>query len=226
MNDLLAAAVFFVGTHLVISSTQLRPQLIARIGENGYRALYSLVSFIALLWMILSYNRSTYEPFWFGGTGAQHLAMLLMPVAVFLVVCGNSAANPTSVGQTPDPDGGEPATGIIRVTRHPTMWGVGIWAVLHIFANDDQASAIFFGAFAVLALGGAQVLDARRTRENAPGWGIFLQRTSFVPFAAIIQGRQKFVWSEIGWLRVAISLAVYLALIFGHAWISGVSLTG
>lgn len=226
MNDLLAAAVFFIGTHLVISSTQLRPQLISRIGENGYRALYSLVSIIALLWLILAYRRSTYEPFWFGGPAAEHIAMLLMPIAIFLIVAGNSAANPTSVGQEPDPDAAEPARGIIRVTRHPTMWGVGIWAILHIFANDDVASTIFFGAFAVLSLAGAQVLDARRTRENAPGWGVLLQRTSFVPFGAILQGRQKFVFAEIGWMRVIGSLAVYAAVLLGHQWLGGVALVG
>lgn len=226
MNDLLLAAVFFVGTHLAISSTQLRPELISRFGETGYRVLYSLVSVCALLWFILAYKNSTYEPFWFGGSRAELLAMLLMPIAVFFVVAGNSTANPTSVGQSPDPDSSEPARGIIRVTRHPTMWGVGIWAILHIFANDDVASTLFFGAFAVLALAGAQVLDARRSRQNEPGWGVFLQSTSFVPFLAIIQGRQHFVFAEIGWMRVIGSFGVYFALLFGHQWLGGVSLIG
>ena len=226
MNDLLAAAVFFVGTHLVISSTQLRPQLIGKLGEKGYLALYSLVAVVALLWLILAYSNSQYEPFWFGGAGPKHLAMLFMPVAIFLVVAGGSSPNPTSVGQSPDQDEGEPARGIIRVTRHPVMWGVGIWSVLHIIANDDVASTIFFGAFALLAFAGAQVLDARRSRENAPGWGVFLQRTSFMPFGAIVQGRQQFVWSEIGWTRVIISIAVYVALLLGHQWLSGMPLIG
>jgi protein-S-isoprenylcysteine O-methyltransferase Ste14 len=42
--------------------------------------------------------------------------------------------------------------GIVRVTRHPFLIGVGLWAVVHLVANGDVASFIFFGAFAVTAL--------------------------------------------------------------------------
>ena len=95
------------------------------------------------------------------------------------------------VGQQPDPDAASPATGIIRVTRHPFMWGVALWALLHLAANGDEASVIFFGSIAVLALVGTVLIDARRTRENAPGWGVFLQATSNLPFAAILERRQQ-----------------------------------
>ena len=44
---------------------------------------------------------------------------------------------------------------------------------------------------AVLALVGTLLIDRRRTRENAPGWGVFLQATSNLPFAAIVERRQR-----------------------------------
>ena len=52
----------------------------------------------------------------------------------------------------------------MRVTRHPFLIGVGLWAVLHLVANGDVASFIFFGAFAVTALAGTVSIDAKRRR--------------------------------------------------------------
>ena len=92
------------------------------------------------------------------------------------------------------------------MTRHPSCGG-GLWALLHLAANGDEASVIFFGSLAVLALAGTFLIDARRTRENAPGWGVFLQATSNLPFAAILERRQKLVAGEIGLWRVALALA-------------------
>jgi uncharacterized membrane protein len=45
--------------------------------------------------------------------------------------------------------------------------------------------------------------------------------TSNVPFVAIAQGRNRIVWREIGWLRPAIGIAVFVLAFFLHPWISG-----
>jgi len=75
--------------------------------------------------------------------------------------------------------------GIVRVTRHPFLMGVGLWAVVHLVANGDVASFIFFGAFAVTALAGTVSIDAKRRHALGPGWRSFAAQTSIVPFAAI-----------------------------------------
>jgi uncharacterized membrane protein len=106
------------------------------------------------------------------------------------------------------------------------MWGVGIWALLHLAANGDQASLIFFGSLALLALGGTVLIDQRRTRENPPGWGVFLQATSNLPFAAILERRQKLVPGEIGLWRIALALALYVALFWLHPMLFGVAPLG
>ena len=87
-------------------------------------------------------------------------------------------------------------------------------------------SLVFFGTFAVLSLAGGMLIDARRTRENAPGWGVFMQATSNVPFWAILQGRQKLVPREIGLTRLAVALALYVLLLWLHPWLFGVSPLG
>ena len=156
----------------------------------------------------------------------RHLVATLMPLPFLLVTCAVTAPNPTMTGQRPDPDAGAPATGIVRVTRHPLMWGVGLWALLHLAANGDQASLLFFGALALLALVGTVLIDQRRTRENAPGWGVFLQATSSLPFAAIVERRQKLVPGEIGLWRIALALALYVAVFWLHPMLFGVAPLG
>lgn len=223
MSNLVIAAIFLIGTHFGIASTQLRGQLVASIGEGPYRALYSLVAAVAMVWLVLAWRAAPVVPLWHPGAGLRHLTVALMPVALLLAVGGLTTPNPTAVGQKPDADAAEPARGILRVTRHPFLWGVGAWAVLHILANGDQASLVFFGSFAMLALVGTVLIDARRTRESPPGWGVFLQRTSNVPFAAILQGRQRLVLREIGLVQVAATLGLYLLLLVLHPWLFGMA---
>jgi uncharacterized membrane protein len=57
-------------------------------------------------------------------------------------------------------------------------------------------------------------MDARK-RAN-PDWGRFAAVTSHVPFVAIAQGRNRLDLHEIGWLRPAIGLAVFFAVLAFH----------
>jgi NnrU protein len=50
------------------------------------------------------------------------------------------------------------------------------WAVLHLIANGDVASFIFFGALAVTALAGTVSIDGKRRRALGPGWQAFAAR--------------------------------------------------
>ena len=223
MGNLVVAALFLVGTHIGIASSQLRTALVQRLGERLYMALYSLLALLAIAWLVSAWRQAPYVPLWTPGPALVHLPLLVMPFALLLVVCGLTGPNPTAIGQRPDPDAHEPATGILRVTRHPFMWGASLWALAHLIVNGDQASVIFFGSFAVLALLGTVLIDARRTRKAPPGWGVFLQATSNVPLAAILQRRQRFVPREIGLGRVAAALGLFVLLLWLHPRLFGVS---
>ena len=176
MLDLIVAGVFLVGTHFGIASTQLRQALTQRLGEGIYRAVYSVLALVVFVWLVLAWRSAPFVPVWHAGSALHDLAVVLMPLAFLLVVGGVSQRNPTAVGGQTDPDAPEPATGIVRVTRHPLMWGIGIWGVLHVLANGDFAAIVFFGSIAILALAGTLLIDARRTRESAPGWGSSCRR--------------------------------------------------
>jgi predicted DCC family thiol-disulfide oxidoreductase YuxK len=73
----------------------------------------------------------------------------------------------------------EPARGVLRITRHPVMWGVGLWAAVHLVANGDLASLLFFGGFLLTALGGAWHLDRRLAATEGERWRCFVAVTSF-----------------------------------------------
>lgn len=226
MLNLITAALFLIGTHFGIASTSLRAELVARIGESAYRGIYSLLALVAFVWLVMAWRTAPIVILWEAGPGLRHLAAALMPLAFLLLICAVTAPNPTVVGQHPDPDAASPAVGATRITRHPFMWGVTLWALLHLLANGDEASLIFFGSIAVLAFAGTFLIDARRTRENAPGWGVFLQATSNLPFAAIVERRQKLSLGEIGLWRAAAALAAYVVLLALHPWLFGVSPLG
>lgn len=222
MSNLIVAALFLLGTHFGIASTQLRSQIVAAVGEQLYRILYSLIALVAIAWLVAAWNTAPWIELWVAGPGLRHVPILLMPVALLLVVCGVSQSNPTAVGQAPDPDRREPARGILRITRHPVMWGVALWALSHLAANGDVASLVFFGSFAVLALVGGHLIDLKRSRRNEPGWGVFLQATSHLPFVAILERRQSLRLREIGLPRAVVALALYVILLVAHPWLFGV----
>ena len=209
MTPLVAATLAFLATHFV-SSTPLRPFLVNALGEWPYRGLYSLVAFITLGLMIWAYAAAPREQLWIG---FRQIAFVLMPVAFVLIVCGYWR-NPTMVGADKLLQSEDPARGVIRITRHPIMWGVMLWAAAHMLARGDTKGIVFFGGFLVLALVGTLSMDRRKARN--PDWPRFAAVTSHIPFLAIAQGRNRLDLGEIGWLRPAIGLAVFFVVLPFH----------
>jgi uncharacterized membrane protein len=204
----LASATFLV-THFV-SSTPLRPALVARMGERPYQGLYVVVAFATLAWMSWAFAAAPRDVLW---TGLRHVPYFVMPVAFVLLVCG-FGRNPTIVGAEKFLRSEDPARGMIRVTRHPIMWSFMLWAAAHILARGDVKSLIFFGTMLVLAALGSVSLDFRK--KSNPDWARFASVTSHIPFQAVLEGRNRIVWREIGWLRPAIGLALNFATLSFH----------
>lgn len=219
MAMLALATVVFLATHYV-SSTPLRSELVGILGENAYLGLYTLVSLAMLGWMIWAYIKAPYERLWWGDE-FRVWAVVLMPVSLLFLVCGLLTPNPSAVRQESKLRSmGEPR-GILRVTRHPVLWGIALWAWVHLVSRGDAASLIFFGGFLLLAISGTVLQDARKNKAVGVDWQRFAGVTSNVPFAAIFQGRNKFRFGEIGWRNVVVALALYFVLIFVHPYLFG-----
>ncbi|MBH79512.1 MAG: hypothetical protein CMQ49_03250 [Gammaproteobacteria bacterium] len=223
---MLCAGVLFVGAHLGISSTGLRPTLVRKLGEKGYLGVYSLIALVTLwihIWVYTEVPRQTY--LWALDPNFYLLTKVLMPVALILAVGGFMVKNPTAVhmeATLADAAGRDASVrGVNRITRHPFQWGVVIWALTHMLANGDAVSVVFFASFAVLSAAGTVLMDKKKARSIGADWSWFAQATSNVPFAAIVRGRNRLVAKELV-APVAAGLLVYAALYWGHQWVSGV----
>ncbi|HYE48241.1 MAG TPA: NnrU family protein [Azospirillaceae bacterium] len=222
--DLALAAAFLLATHFGISSTGLRPALVDRVGEQAYRGLYSLLAAAALAWLVLAWRDAPYLPLWDHAPWQNWVPVAVMPLALMLVVGGLTVRNPSAVGQEKALTAAEPAQGLLRVTRNPFLWGVGLWALAHMVPNGDAAGLLFFGALAALALVGTVLIDAKNRARRGLDWERFEQATGNIPLAAVLQGRQSLARAaaEFGTWRLLVTVALYGALLHLHGWIVGV----
>jgi len=214
---LVLAAGAFLLLH-VVPSTPLRPAAIQAVGEGAYLALFSLASLALISWMVFAYTQAPQTPLW---TGLRFLPGVLMPFAFILLAGGILTPNPTAVAQGKLLANLEPARGIIRITRHPVMWGIMLWAGAHLLARGELKSTIFFGSFLVLAAAGTRLQDARKAKAHGNDWARFASLTSNVPFVTIAQGRNRLVWSEIGLVRLVFGLLLFGGVFTLHATLFG-----
>jgi uncharacterized membrane protein len=107
---------------------------------------------------------------------------------------------------------------MVRITRHPFLWGVALWAAVHLIVNGDAASAVLFGSLLVLAIGGTAAIDAKRRRRFAEQWSLFAQLTSDIPFGAILARRNRLgpALAEIGVWRYLAAIVLYGAAFYLH----------
>jgi uncharacterized membrane protein len=220
---LFLAAVLFVASHLALANPPLRDGIVARIGERGFLALYSVVAIALFVWLLFAFGAAPYVELWWPSVGLRHIPLVVMPFAFILVVCGNVTPNPTAVRQERLLDDAEPARGIIKITRHPTMWGIALWAASHIAANGDLAAVILMGAMLIVALAGMVLIDRKKRAKAPEQWARFAAVTSVVPFAALIGGRTKLRVAEIGWGKIGFGLVLYALFLAAHRWLFGVS---
>jgi len=219
--SLVIAGIAFCGSHVLLSSTRLRGSLRDQLGERGFLAVYSLTSLAVFAWFVAAYVAAPTIVLWPRQRWTALVPVLVMPLATILLVAGYSTRNPTAVGMERSARADDPAPGILSVTRHPVMWAIGLWAVAHLIANGDLSSVLFFGLLAALALGGTVLIDRKKQLALGSNWPRLTQVTSNLPFAALLTGRTKLRWREIGLLRIAAGLLLYAVLYLAHPIITG-----
>jgi uncharacterized membrane protein len=227
MMMLVSAAAVFLAIHFLVSGTRLRDGITGVIGEGPYLGLFSLASLASIVWLVIAYNAaqaSSDDPLLYSlGVGVRHMGMPVVLLAFLFAVPGLLSPNPTSVRQEGAATKADTVRGILRVTRHPFLWGVAIWSAFHLSANGDLASVILFGTFFVLAVLGTFSIDAKRKRKMGADWEGFAARTSNIPFAAIFGGRNSFKAMEYFDWRFFVAIAVFAAVLLSHARLFGVS---
>jgi uncharacterized membrane protein len=217
MPDLIAACAYFLLIHFGVSGTRLRDALTARLGEKPYRGLFSLASLVGIGWMVYAYRRAPLIATWGFLPAFRQAAYVLVFIAFLFAVIGILTPSPTQVGMESRLEP-QMVRGMVRITRHPFLWGVGLWAATHLIVNGDVASLILFGTLLALAIGGPASIDAKRRRKFPEGWRKFAAATSSVPFGAIARGGNRLApaLAEIGPWRILIALVLYGVAFYLH----------
>jgi uncharacterized membrane protein len=221
--------VLFGGTHLVLSSSLVRPKLIATVGERPFLGLYSLVAFATLIPLCWYYARHKHaDPLLWRTFGGPHLYLLardlnliLMALAFVLLVHGLVARPPSAMMTSGTPT----AYGITRITRHPTFAAIFLFGLAHCLVNGSLSDLIFFGGFSVFSSIGAWHQDTRKM-VDIPGYVEFKDATSFLPFAAIMRAKQPLGLSELRWPITLLALILfYLVRAYHPSLFGGVLMT-
>ena len=219
MTQLILAALLFIALHVGVSGTSARGRAIEKLGENVYRAVFSLLSLLGIVWLAHAYRVAGYFETWGQLAWFKPIAAFLMLVAFLLVVFGMATSNPMAVGGEKLLMVDEAARGIHRVTRHPFLWGVAVWAFVHLIVNGDVASLVLFGSLLVLVFVGMISIDAKRKKACGQHWESYAAATSIIPFQAIKEGRNTLVIAEFKVWQLVVALLLYLAVMHFHqAW--------
>jgi len=207
----------FAGSHLTLSSLPVRQRLIARIGEQPFRGLYSLAVialFVPLVWSYFAHKHA--GPWlWTLPRSAPLLWTMYagMGLAFVLVVAGFIRPSPAAIIP------GDPRPkGVYRITRHPLMMGIALFGMLHLLPNGSATDVAFFGGFPLFALIGAAHQDRRKLATD-PRFRGFYEATPFVPFtsSAALQGIRELLPAAAG-----IGILVTVVVRYFHtSWFGG-----
>lgn len=213
---LAAANIAFVGTHFAMSHP-LRSGMVRVLGEKGFQGVYSLVSLAAFGWMIVAFRAApTDTPLWSGfGDASWAFGSLIALVAMVLFAGSLMTRNPA----LPMPGAAAAARaepgGVMKVTRHPMMWGFALWAVSHLVAAPTARTLVLAGALLVLALVGSHLQDRKKQVLMGDTWVSWESRTSYWPRWGAL-----FSVGAGPWL---VGLALWLGLTWAHIPLAGMA---
>jgi uncharacterized membrane protein len=137
MLILILGLALFLGMHSFTMMRDRRQAAIAKLGEGGFKGLYTVVSLIGIVLISIGYGQyraSGYIPVWSPPTWTAHLALLLVLFAFILFAATYLPGH------------------IKAKAKHPMLAAIKIWALAHLLANGDLGSIILFGSFLAWAV--------------------------------------------------------------------------
>ena len=219
MTSLVVAALLWITIHVLISGGPLRPWFAARLGERAYQAAFAALSLASLTALYASYSvvkpPALETPLWLVACVAA-----VQLFASLLIVAGLSTINPGTAGMDEAIRRPDVVSGMLRVTRHPFLWGVFLWSASHLAVARNIAGLLFFGSIGLVALRGTWSIDRKRRLALGDAWRDFADRTSNIPFAAIIGRRQWFPSGEVGLIRLLVAVALWAAALWAHPYLA------
>ena len=205
LGSLAIALALFIGIHLVPGVPGLRKALQGAVGKRVYRAVFSLSAIGGLVWIVFAHMDAPYTELWEAPGWTRLIPLAGVHPLVLMLLAGM------------------PRPGKRKVTCHPMLWAVFLWAAAHIPANGDAASVMLFGSLILFALIDQPLADARIRREEPERWAEDFTATSAIPFLAALQGKGRPSLKEIGYARMGVALVLYIVILFAHEHVIGFS---
>ncbi len=191
----------------------LRIGLEKKVGPRLYRVFFALISLSLAVPMIAYFLAHRYD-------GVQLWQVQSVP-GIEPLVWGLSAFsflflypatfNLLEIAAIQKPQVHLYETGIIRITRHPQLWGQVIWCIAHTLWLGT--SFTFITSLGLIAHHCFGVWHGDRRLEFRYGSGFLAvkERTSVIPFWAIFQGKQTLQFQE--FLKPAyVGVAIFVGL--------------
>ncbi len=210
---LAVAALLWFAIHKGIAGSPLRAKLAGALGERGYRGVFAVLSLACLSFLIYAYRRAPCDPLWTTPHALFWLPIVFMPIAFVFAVGAFTVPNPTAVAGERVLRSAVPARGMLRVTRHPFLWGVMLWSAAHLLVNGNVPAVLLFGSMLATAAAGTRDIDRKRAATGGEEWARYVAVTSNLPFAAIAAKRNRLEVSE---LVLPIVLGLVLAAVVAH----------
>lgn len=209
---LIAANAAFVGTHFAMSHP-LRAPMVKALGAGGFTAAYSIVSFATLGWVAFAFKSA--PPADLGGSGeAGWIIATLLTWPAMVLLAGSLIGNPALPTPMAEAQARAEPKGVFRVTRHPMMWGIGLWALSHIALMWSTRTMITALAMGILALVGAKLQDAKKEALMGASWAEWESKTSYWP-----QLGRLF---SVGAVPLVAGTVLWLAGSWLHLWSAGI----
>lgn len=206
---LLIASIAFIGTHFLLSHP-LRAPLIGALGEKRFLGIYSLVAFITLGLMIAAFHNAPArtEPLWSGYDEVSWTIASLLTILALVLLLGSFRGNPALPSPDAKPTFSREPHGVFRVTRHPMMWSIGLWAIAHILIMPTGRTLIFAGGLGILALLGSHFQDRKKRASIGADWREWESKTSFWP--------RWLQFPYAGWGHWIGAIVLWLAITWAH----------
>jgi len=155
MNILILGLVVFMAAHLLPTAPAWHQAARLRLGEQRYKGVYSLVSLIGFVIIIVGMGRAEFSPVWEPPAWGRAAAAVLMALALYCLAAKSLKSN------------------LKRVTAHPMLWGITFWSSGHLLSNGDLASALLFGSFLAYSLFDMWSANRRGARPSGEAASVF-----------------------------------------------------
>jgi uncharacterized membrane protein len=210
--NLIAANVAFVGTHFAMSHP-LRAPMVKALGAGGFQAAYNVVSLAALAWVYFAFVAA--PPADLPGSGdAGWIAATIITLPAMILLAGSFSGNPALPTPMAEAQARAEPKGVFKVTRHPMMWAIGLWALSHLVLFWSVRTMVTALAIGILALVGARFQDAKKEVLMGEAWAEWESKTSYWPQLGRLLG--------VGAVPLIVGTALWLAGSYIHLWRAGI----